>query len=111
LTRAIRGPENCGGPGRRPALKGADRDPPHFGGWASVAGIAPSLAPESDDRRQVGDSDRVKNLFADGEWHSLDDLKQISSFPERWLEELRRDGLWVMEDHLEHKVPLGGAGD
>ena len=48
--------------------------------------------------------ERVRNVLADGEWHSIDELKQVSSFPERWIEELRRDGLWVMEDHQERKV-------
>ena len=50
--------------------------------------------------------ERVKNVLADGEWHSLDELKEVSSFPERWLEELRRDGLWIMEDRLTGKVAL-----
>ena len=53
--------------------------------------------------------ERVRNVLADGEWHSIDELKQVSSFPERWIEELRRDGLWVMEDHQEHKVALVGG--
>jgi hypothetical protein len=29
--------------------------------------------------------------------------------PERWIEELRRDGLEVMEDKLEGKVAIFGA--
>lgn len=49
---------------------------------------------------------RVKELLDDGEWHSLDELKAVSSFPERWIEELRRDGLDVVEDKPVGKVAL-----
>jgi hypothetical protein len=55
--------------------------------------------------------ERVRDVLSDGEWHSIDELKQVSSFPERWIEELRRDGLWVMDDHEEHKVALVVASD
>ena len=54
--------------------------------------------------------DRVKQVLADGEWHSVEELKNVSSFPERWIEELRRDGVEVMEDKLEGKVALFGSG-
>jgi hypothetical protein len=50
--------------------------------------------------------DRVKDVLADGDWHSLDELKQVSFFPERWLEELRRDGLELVEQ--DDKVALAG---
>ena len=50
--------------------------------------------------------DRVKDLLADGDWHSLEELKQVSYFPERWLEELRRDGLEVLEE--DDRVALAG---
>ena len=50
--------------------------------------------------------DRVKDLLADGDWHSLEELKQVSYFPERWLEELRRDGLEVLEE--DDRVALSG---
>jgi hypothetical protein len=53
--------------------------------------------------------ERVKDVLADGEWHSIDELKQVSSSPERWIEEMRRDGLWVMEDHEEHMFALVGG--
>ena len=52
---------------------------------------------------------RVKNVLADGEWHSMDELKEVCSFPERWVEELRKDGLEVMEDEHEGKIALVGA--
>jgi hypothetical protein len=51
--------------------------------------------------------DRVKDVLADGDWHTLDELKQVSYFPERWLEEFRLDGLEVVEE--DGKVALVGA--
>jgi hypothetical protein len=36
--------------------------------------------------------------LADGQWHSYDELKEVSYFPERWVEEFRRDGLEVLEE-------------
>ncbi len=53
--------------------------------------------------------DRVKGVLSDGEWHTLDELREVSYFPERWIEELRRDGLEVVENEDEGKVALVGA--
>jgi hypothetical protein len=53
--------------------------------------------------------DRVKHVLSDGEWHSVAELKQVSSFPERWIEELRRDGVEVMEDKVGGKVAIFGS--
>jgi hypothetical protein len=53
--------------------------------------------------------DRVKSVLSDGEWHTLDELREVSYFPERWIEELRRDGLEVVENEDEGKVALVGA--
>jgi hypothetical protein len=53
--------------------------------------------------------ERVKNVLADGNWHTVDELKEVSYFPERWIEELRRDGLEVIEDEAGGKVALVGA--
>jgi hypothetical protein len=52
---------------------------------------------------------RVKDVLADGEWHSIEELKKVSMFPERWVEELRKDGLEIREDKDEGKVALVGA--
>jgi hypothetical protein len=52
---------------------------------------------------------RVKNVLADGDWHSVGELKQVCYFPERWIDELRKDGLKVIEDENEGKVALVGA--
>jgi hypothetical protein len=53
--------------------------------------------------------ERVKRVLADGDWHSLEELREVSFFPERWIEELRRDGLEIAEDPAEGKVALVGA--
>jgi hypothetical protein len=49
---------------------------------------------------------RVKDVLADGEWHSMEELREVCLFPERWVEELRKDGLDVREDRDEGKVAL-----
>jgi len=53
--------------------------------------------------------DRVKKVLSDGRWHTMDELREVSYFPERWIEELRRDGLEVVEDSQEGKLALVGA--
>jgi hypothetical protein len=53
--------------------------------------------------------ERVKAVLADGEWHTIEELKEVSMFPERWVEELRRDGLEVRQDKDEGKVALVGG--
>jgi hypothetical protein len=52
---------------------------------------------------------RVRNVLADGEWHSIEELKEVCYFPERWVEELRKDGLQVREDKDGGKIALAGA--
>ena len=52
---------------------------------------------------------RVRDVLADGEWHSIEELRKVSRFPERWLEELRKDGLEVMVDSYEGNVALVGG--
>ena len=53
--------------------------------------------------------ERIMDVLADGKWHSIEELQEISAYPDRWLEELRRDGLWVMEDHATGRVALAGS--
>ena len=55
--------------------------------------------------------DRVKGMLSDGRWHTVEELREISYFPERWIEELRKDGLEVVEDEHGGKVALVGARD
>jgi len=53
--------------------------------------------------------DRVMSVLSDGRWHTMDELREVSYFPERWIEELRRDGLEVVEDPQGGKLALVGA--
>lgn len=53
--------------------------------------------------------ERVRNVLADGDWHTVDELREVSFFPERWINELRIDGLEVVEDEIEGKVALVGS--
>ena len=41
--------------------------------------------------------ERVVNILADGAWHRFEELRTVSRYPDRWLDELRRDGLEVEE--------------
>jgi hypothetical protein len=52
---------------------------------------------------------RVVDVLADGEWHSMEELKEVCLFPERWVEELRKDGLDVREDSDAGKIVLVAA--
>ena len=53
--------------------------------------------------------ERVRNVLSDGDWHTVDELREVSYFPERWIDELRMDGLEVVEDEAQGKVVLVGA--
>ena len=33
--------------------------------------------------------EQIIDLLSDGEWHTKDDLGQVTAFPELWLDELR----------------------
>jgi hypothetical protein len=49
---------------------------------------------------------RVWEVLKDGDWHTMDELRSVCRFPERWLEEFRKDGLQVVEDLDHGKVAL-----
>ena len=49
---------------------------------------------------------RVMGVLEDGEWHTISELKEVCYFPDRWIEELRKEGLEVIEDEREEKVVL-----
>jgi hypothetical protein len=51
--------------------------------------------------------DRVKGVLSDGRWHTIEELKEVSYFPERWIEEFKRDGLEIAEE--ADRVALVGA--
>ena len=53
--------------------------------------------------------ERIMDVLADGKWHSIEELQKVSAYPYRWLEELRRDGLWVIEDEATGIVALAGS--
>ena len=53
--------------------------------------------------------ERVRSVLADGDWHTVDELREVSFFPERWINELRLDGLEVVEDEAQGRVALVGA--
>ena len=52
---------------------------------------------------------RVRDVLADGEWHRIEELREVCYFPERWIDELRRDGLEIREDEVEGRIALVGA--
>jgi len=35
--------------------------------------------------------EQILELLSDGEWHTKEDLSQITVFPELWVEELRHE--------------------
>jgi hypothetical protein len=35
--------------------------------------------------------EQIIELLSDGEWHTREDLVQVTHFPELWLEELRHE--------------------
>lgn len=41
---------------------------------------------------------RLLERLSDGEWHSEDDLREITPFPREWMAELRYEGHEVEED-------------
>ncbi len=44
------------------------------------------------DHTRVRTYDKIVELLIDGRWHSDDELAQVASFPEAWLEEVEREG-------------------
>ena len=40
---------------------------------------------------------RVVEFLNDGQWHHVQELKHVSTFPEEWVNELTREGLEVKE--------------
>jgi hypothetical protein len=53
--------------------------------------------------------DRIKSVLDDGNWHTLDELRAVSAYPERWIEEFRRDGITVIE--IGEKVAIATTPD
>ena len=45
--------------------------------------------------------EQIIDLLSDGEWHTKDDLGQVTAFPELWLDELRYEPKVTMADDDE----------
>jgi hypothetical protein len=51
--------------------------------------------------------EQIIELLSDGEWHTKEDLEQVTVFPELWLDELRREpSVEVVDDESTVKVKL-----
>ena len=50
--------------------------------------------------------DRVLDVLSDGEWHSEEELEEISYFPREWIRELRTSGYPLDEtgDHCRWRL-------
>ncbi len=45
--------------------------------------------------------EQIIELLSDGEWHTKDDLGQVTAFPELWLDELRYEPEVTLADDDE----------
>ena len=51
--------------------------------------------------------EQIIELLSDGEWHTKEDLGQVSVFPELWLDELRHEPtVEIVDDDETVKVKL-----
>jgi hypothetical protein len=50
--------------------------------------------------------EKIHALAQDGEWKTVDDLRNVSSFPEEWLKELRHEGYDVREDEGRFRLSV-----
>jgi len=54
--------------------------------------------------------EQIIDLLSDGEWHTKDDLGQVTAFPELWLDELRHEPEVTMaEDDETIRVKLAAV--
>ena len=54
--------------------------------------------------------EQIIDLLSDGEWHTKDDLGEVTAFPELWLDELRHEPEVTMaEDDETIRVKLAGV--
>jgi hypothetical protein len=54
--------------------------------------------------------EQIIELLSDGEWHTKEDLGQVTSFPELWLDELRHEPeVTMVSDDETVRVKLGAA--
>ena len=53
---------------------------------------------------------QIIDLLSDGEWHTKDDLGEVTAFPELWLDELRHEPeVRMAEDDETIRVKLAGV--
>jgi hypothetical protein len=50
--------------------------------------------------------ERIVAVLSDREWHSREELAELTPYPEWWLEELRHEQLEVVEDAERERVRL-----
>jgi len=54
--------------------------------------------------------EQIIDLLSDGEWHTKDELGQVTAFPELWLDELRHEPeVRMAEDDETIRVKLAGV--
>lgn len=54
--------------------------------------------------------EQIIDLLSDGEWHTKDDLGEVTAFPELWLDELRHEPeVRMAEDDETIRVKLAGV--
>ena len=42
--------------------------------------------------------ERLRQLLEDGKWHSEREIQELTTFPEAWIDELRRAGDTIVEE-------------
>jgi len=51
--------------------------------------------------------EQILELLSDGEWHTKEDLEQVTVFPELWLDELRHEpSVEIVDGESTVKVKL-----
>ena len=48
----------------------------------------------------------IVRLLSDGAWHAVDDLRDVTSFPDEWVHELRAEGVVDVNDGVVTMVRL-----
>ena len=51
--------------------------------------------------------EQIIELLSDGEWHTKEDLEQVTVFPELWLDELRHEpSVEIVDDEETVRLKL-----
>ncbi len=62
---------------------------------ATTATMSVTIDPEE---RALTVYQQLRSLLADGKWHTERELEELVTFPEEWIDELRRDTDTVVEE-------------